>query len=50
MFNDNSLTDFATVTGTPVGIVSASLSLAFLLSTGLVKILLKTTTNKKKKL
>ena len=40
---------FATVIGTPVGIASASLSLTFLLSTGLVKKLLKTTRNKKKK-
>ena len=41
---------FATVIGTPVGIVSASLSLAFSLSTGLVKKLLKTTRNNNKKL
>ena len=40
---------FATVIGTPVGIASASLSLTFSLSTGLVKKLLKTTRNKKKK-
>ena len=43
-----SIASFATV-GTPVGIASASLSLTFSLSTGLVKKLLKTTTNKKKK-
>ena len=39
----------ATVIGTPVGIASSSLSLTFSLSTGLVKKLLKTTRNKKKK-
>ena len=44
-----SITSFATVIGTPVGIASASLSLAFSLSTGLVKKLLKTTRNKKNK-
>ena len=32
-----SIASFATVSGTPVGIVSASLSLTFLLSTGLLK-------------
>ena len=44
-----SITSFATVIGTPIRIVSASLSLAFSLSTRLVKKLLKTTRNKKKK-
>ena len=44
-----SIASFATVIGTPVGIASAVLSLAFSLSTGLVKKLLKTTRNKKKK-
>ena len=44
-----SIAPFAAVIGTPVGIVSASLSLAFPLSTGHVKKLLKTTENKKKK-
>ena len=44
-----SITAFATVIGTPVGIASASLSLTFSLSTGIVKKLLKTTRNKKKK-
>ena len=34
--------------GAPVGIVSASFSLAFSISTGIVKKLLKTTRNKKK--
>ena len=47
--NDSiSIASFATVTGTPEGITSASLSPAFSLSTGLVKKLLKTTINKKK--
>ena len=40
---------FATVIGTPVGIEGTSVSLAFSLSTGFVKKLLKTTRNKKKK-
>ena len=40
---------FATVIGTPVGVASASLSLTFLLSTGIVKKLLKTTRNKEEK-
>ena len=44
-----SIASFATVIGAPVRIVSASLSLAFSLSTGLIKKLLKTTRNKKKK-
>ena len=44
-----SITSFATVIGAPIGITSASLSLAFSLCTGLVKKLLKTTINKKKK-
>ena len=44
-----SITSFPTVIGTPVGIASASLSLTFSLSTGLVKKLLKTTRNKKNK-
>ena len=44
-----SIASFATVIRTPVGIASASLSLAFSLSTGLVKKLLKTTRNNKKK-
>ena len=39
---------FVTVIGTPIGIASASLSLAFSLSTGLVKKLLEITRNKKK--
>ena len=44
-----SIASFATVTGAPIGITSASLSLAFSLCTGLVKKLLKATRNKKKK-
>ena len=38
-----------TVTGTPVGMMSASFNLAFSIKTGIVKNLLKTTRNKKKK-
>ena len=44
-----SIASVATVFGTPVGIASASLSLTFSLSTELVKKLLKTTRDKKKK-
>ena len=44
-----SIASFATVIGTPVGVVSANLSLTFSLSTGLVKKLLKTNRDKKKK-
>ena len=45
-----SIPSFATVIGAPVGIVvSASFSLAFSISTGIVEKLLKTTKNKKKK-
>ena len=44
-----SIASFATVIGRPVGIASASLSITFSLSPGLVKKLLKTTRNKKKK-
>ena len=40
---------FATAIGAPIGITSASLSLAFSLCAGLVKRLLKVTRNKKKK-
>ena len=40
---------FVTVIGTPVGIASGSLSLTFSLPTGLVKKLLKTTRNEKRK-
>ena len=45
-----SIASFATVIGAPVGIASASFRLAFSISTGTVKKLLKTTKNKKKKL
>ena len=44
-----SFASFATVIGAPVGIASASFSLAFSISTGIVKKLLKTRRNKKKK-
>ena len=44
-----SIASFATVIGTPIGITSASLSLAFSSCTGLVKKLLKATRNKNKK-
>ena len=44
-----SIASFVTVIGTAIGIASASLSLAFSLSTGLVKALLKITRDKKKK-
>ena len=40
------ISSFATVIGTPVGIQSASLSITFSLSTGIVRKLLKTTRNK----
>ena len=44
-----SIASFATVIRGVVGVASASFSLVFSLSTGLVKALLKTTRNKKKK-
>ena len=44
-----SIASFATVVGAPVGIASAILSLVFSISTRIVKNLLKTTRNKKKK-
>ena len=44
-----SLASFATVIGAPVGMASASVCLAFLISTVIAKKLLKTTRNKKKK-
>ena len=44
-----SIASFATVIGTPVEIASASLSLAFSLSPGIVKKVLRTTRDKKKK-
>ena len=45
-----SITSFPTVIGAPVGIANARFSLAFLISTGIAKKLLKTTQNKKKKM
>ena len=44
-----SIASFATVIGAPVEFMSASCSLALLITTGFVKKLLKTTKNKKKK-
>ena len=44
-----SIASFATVIGATVGIISASCSLAFSITTGFVKELLKTTRKKKKK-
>ena len=44
-----SIASFATVIGTPVGVTRGSFSLAFSLCTGIVRKLLKTTRNKKKK-
>ena len=44
-----SIASFATVIGAPVGMASASFSLAFSISTEIVKKLLKTTKNKNKK-
>ena len=44
-----SIASFATVIAAPVVMVSASFSLAFSISTGIIKKLLKTTRNKKKK-
>ena len=47
--DSTSVSSFATVIGAPVGMMSASFSLAFSITTGFVKKLLKTTRNKKKK-
>ena len=44
-----SIASFATVIGAPVGMTSASFSFVFSISTGIVKKLVKTTTDKKKK-
>ena len=44
-----SIASFATVIGAPVGIASTSFSLAFSISTGIVKKLLKTLRSKRKK-
>ena len=43
-----SIASFATVIGAPVGIASASFSLAFSISAGILKQLLKATRNEKK--
>ena len=43
------IASFATVIGAPVGMMSASCSLAFSITTGFVKNFLKATRNKKKK-
>ena len=43
-----SISSFATAIGAPIGITSASLSLAFSLCLGLVKMLLKATRNKQR--
>ena len=43
------IASFVTVIGAPVGIISANFRLAFSISTGIIKNLLKTTRNKKKK-
>ena len=42
-------TDYATVVGIPVGIVGASLTIIFTVTTGVVKKLLNITRKKKKK-
>ena len=44
-----SIVSFPTVVGAPVGMMSASFSLAFSITTGFVKRFLKTTSNKNKK-
>ena len=44
-----SIASFATVIGAPIGITSASFSLALTMPTGIIKKLLKITRNKKKK-
>ena len=43
-----SIVSFATVVGVPVGMMSARFSLAFSITTGIAKKLLKTTRNKRK--
>ena len=47
--DSNSIALFATAIGAPVGVMSASCSLAFSITAGFVKKFLKTTRNKKKK-
>ena len=44
-----SIISFASITGAPAGIASASFTLAFSLTTGIIKKVLKTTRNTKKK-
>ena len=44
-----SIASFANVIGAPVGVASASFSIAFSITTGIVKNILKTAQNKKKK-
>ena len=44
-----SIASFATVIGAPVGMISACCSIAFSITTGIVKTFLKTTKNNKKK-
>ena len=44
-----SIASFATVIGAPVGMISACCSIAFSITTGIVKKFLKTTKNNKKK-
>ena len=44
----SSIVSYATIIGAPVGMASASFSLAYSVSTGIVKKLLKTTRNKEK--
>ena len=46
---DITVASFASVNGAPVGLASANFSLAFSLTTGIIKKLLKATKNKKKK-
>ena len=48
MVGNISITSFATAIGATIGMVSASFSLAFSVSTGTVKKLSKTVRNKKK--
>ena len=43
-----SLCSFTNVIGTPAGIASASISLVFFISSGIIKMLLKTTERRKK--
>ena len=49
MTGEVSICSFTSVVGAPVGIVSASFALIFSLTTGIVKKLLSTTGNEKKK-